>query len=314
MFKKKILQHVGCLLLLGLCCLQPTTAAAQNFQSQRLQLAGYNVGFNALVGGIGAAINKKPEQTRGNAFLLGLGKGALGGLLIHGAKTAVYPIYRYQQLGWAWPARLGNSLGSSMVQNAAANRGLLDRLHLNLWLLRADYSLKEKQFLLRLAPGEVAGALYLSQYGSLSLSKSLQTGLVFFEIDADAQPNTTTYGRSLATTIAVGIPYYFEKHFYYEVVAHEVMHNLQYESAVWLNPYFHKLDNRLKGSGFYKTMARFVYLDANLLAQSPLRLIRGKGDCHFSRFTELEAHHYATRSHIDCEEDGSGISLWGFAR
>ncbi len=298
------------LLLAGLFLVKINPVAAQDFQSQRLQFTGYNIGFNALVGGVGAAINKKPDQTLGNAFLKGMGKGALGGLLIHTAKASVYQIYKREQYGWAWPARLTNALGSSIVQNAAANRGMLDRLHLNLWMVRADYNFKEQQFLLRLVPSEVVGAFYFSRFGNLSLSKSLKTGLVYYDIPFDVNSNSSTYGHSMATAIAVGTPYYFDEFFYYEVVAHEVLHNLQYESAVWLNPYFDKIDSALKQrSGFYKTVARFIYLDANLLATSPLRQIKAGGDCHFSRFTEREAQHYAIRSHIDCEDDYSGIGF-----
>ena len=262
---------------------------AQSYQSQRLEFAAYNVGFNALAAGVGAAINKKPDQTPGNAFLKGLGKGALGSLLIHQAKASVYQIIKQEQYVWAWPAKITNTLGSSIVQHAAANRGMFDRLHLNLWFVRADYSLKDKQFLLRLVPSQVYGALYIKRYGDLNFSKSLQTGLHYYDTPLHQLLNGEAYGYATATSIAVGTPAYGD-HYYYNVVAHEVMHTLQYESAVGLNPYLDRIDKPLKDRySFYKTLSCYVYLDLNYLASSPLRTIGYRSSCHLGSFMENEA-------------------------
>lgn len=286
---------------------------AQTYQSQRVGYAAYNVGINALVGGFGSAINKKKGQSFGNAFLKGLGKGAVGGILIHQAKATAYQVYVREQEGWAWPARLTNALGSSIVQNAAANRGMLDRLHLNLWVVRADYDLKDRQLLVRAVPSELVGAVYMSRYGSFNFGKSLQTGLLFYDIPSDKLTHTKSIGHTIATAVAVGTPH-FGEFSYHKVVAHELLHNLQYESAVWLNPYFNRIDTPLKEKfGWYKTLARFVYLDMNYLASSPVRLIGRNSPCHLGVFHEKEAHHYATRAYISCDEEaGSGSFGLGY--
>ncbi|AHM60815.1 secreted protein [Flammeovirgaceae bacterium 311] len=294
---------------LVLLCAAVGGVKAQTYQSQRMGLAAYNVGINALLGGVGAAINKKPEQTLGNAFLKGLGKGAVGGLLIHQAKAVTYQIYAQEKLGWAWPARITNAIGSSIVQNAAANRGMLDRMHLNLWIVRADYDFKDRQFLLRAVPSTLAGAVYMHKYGSLNFSRSLQTGLFFYDIPSQKLINTTQVGHAVASSIAVGTPDFGEFN-YHQVVAHEVMHNLQYEGAVWLNPYFNRIDQPLKERyAWYKTFSRYIYLDFNYLASSPLRLIGTKSPCHLGSFLEKEAQHYAARMYIECQEEYSGIEL-----
>jgi hypothetical protein len=279
---------------------------AQSFESQRLGFTAYNVGINALMGGVGAAINKKEGQTAGNAFLNGLGKGAVGGLLIHQGKASAYLIYKHENLAYAWPARLSTALGSSIVQNAAGNRGMFDQLHLNLWLVRADYRLKEKQFLLRLVPTAAVGALQFRQYGSLSLKKSLQTGYLFYTITDETILNGGIYGRSLSTAIAAGTPPYSD-FMYHEVVAHELVHGLQYESGVWLNAFVNRPDAYLKNKfGWYKTLGRFVYLDANTLVQKPIRHFGVIEDCYLSRMSEKEAHHYATRAYISCDDTYGG--------
>jgi hypothetical protein len=286
-----------------------TACRGQTYESQRLGFVAYNVGINALLGGIGSAINKKPEQSLTNAFIKGLGKGAAGGLLIHQSKALAFQISKQEQIAWAWPARLTNALGSSIVQNAAANRGMLDRFHLNLWVLRADYNLKERQFLLRAVPTALAGAVYMHKYGSLNFARSLQTGLFYYDIPSESLQNTTTVGHAVATSIAVGTPYF--GHFdYNEVVAHEVVHNLQYEGAVWLNPYFNRIDKPLKERyAWYKTLSRFIYIDVNYVASSPLRLIGTQSPCHLGSFLEKEAQHYATRSYIFCEQESGGLKL-----
>lgn len=289
-----------------LLCLH-VQSKAQSFESQRLGFAAYNVGLNALMGGVGAAINKKPGQTAGNAFLKGLGKGAVGGLLVHQAKASAHLIFKHEKLGYAWPARLTNALGSSIVQNAAANRGMFDQLHLNLWLVRADYKLKDKQFLLRLLPTALYGAVRFSRYGPLSVGKSLQTGFLYYQITSEDLLAQGTYGRSFSTSIAAGMPLY-SQYMYHEVVAHEVVHGLQYENAVWLNAFGRRPDRYMKNKfDWYKTAARFVYLDANWLAQKPMRFFGQKEDCYLSRFSEKEAHHYATRSFIGCDDGYSGF-------
>ncbi len=49
----------------------------------------FNIGFGGVVAGVGAVINKTPNQKTGKQFLKGFSQGALGGYLLFESKRMI---------------------------------------------------------------------------------------------------------------------------------------------------------------------------------------------------------------------------------
>ncbi|PKP25858.1 MAG: hypothetical protein CVU03_05865 [Bacteroidetes bacterium HGW-Bacteroidetes-2] len=87
-----------------------------NFQAQnKTEIALYNIGLGSVFGGIGAVINKNPEDKIGEIFLNGFWKGAIGGYLIYESKNLVGKIPEKGHWEYSWAAKMVNSAGTSIV-------------------------------------------------------------------------------------------------------------------------------------------------------------------------------------------------------
>lgn len=280
--------------------ISPPPAKAQ-FAAQRAKFALYNVGFNGLAAGIGAVINKEENQRWQQAFWKGVGQGALGGLLMHGGKALTYQIIKHENLGYAWSAHLVHAAGASITQNAASNRNFWEHWHINLWLLRLEYDLNQKQFLARVFPSAIYGYIMLETDGRLNSGRSLATGLLYF----DYEDYIVYDGSSQATSIIVGMDEsIYGRAEYYTIAAHEVAHSLQYEGFVFINPLLNKPDQQWKEQhDWYRKLSRFVYFDLNgLYFLGVYHLVEGgrNNPCYWQNFYEKEAEHYSHRRFVDC--------------
>src|SRR5690606_15007191 len=101
-------------------------------QKNDLQYGLLNIGIGGVIGGIGAVINKEPDQRFDKTLLKGFTQGALGGYLVFESKRLVREFARDRDYNYIWPSKLINAAGSSIIENAAANRDLWARWHLSL--------------------------------------------------------------------------------------------------------------------------------------------------------------------------------------
>ena len=219
---------------------------------------------------------------------------------MHQGKNLTYQIYAQERYAYAWPAHLVHAAGASIVQNAASNRNFWEHWHINLWLLRLDYDLPDRHFQARVFPSGIGGYLSLRRKGKMNWLRSLKTGFNFIVVE-----NTDYYGRAWATTMVVGL----DESVYpdissYEITTHEVMHLLQQEGFVYINPLFNKVDAKWQeDSDWYKALSRFIYFDFNGLYFLAAYDWIGGGkyrSCYWDNFFEKEAEHYATRTYLSC--------------
>lgn len=85
-------------------------------QQNKTEMALYNIGLGSFVGGIGAVINKNPNEKTGKVFLKGFLQGGLGGYLVYESKNFILKIPDNNKLEYAWGAKLINSMGSSIIK------------------------------------------------------------------------------------------------------------------------------------------------------------------------------------------------------
>ncbi|MDT0645639.1 hypothetical protein RM545_02960 [Zunongwangia sp. F260] len=217
--------------------LQPTPCKAQE---NDFQAGLYNVGIGSILGGLGAVINKKPEDKFGKTFLKGLGQGALGGYLIFEGKRLVREFAETGSFGYVWPSKIVNSAGSSIIENAAANRDFWERWHLNFGFNRFEIDTKNNfKFSYRIMPFSLFAAATAALDSRLDVKYSLRTGTFVFrssEIDRDRN----IYGQARLNTIILLSDYRG-----LAALPHEVVHTYQYEELSGFNSFLNKPMKRL---------------------------------------------------------------------
>lgn len=277
--------------------------SSQSFNRQRVQFTAFNVGFNGLVGGVGSLINKKDTQNGWQAFSKGFYKGAIGGAVSHFGFTLTSQIRTKQNIAYAWPARLVNSFGASIVQNAASNEGMFDHLHFNLYVTRLEYHTRTKQFNARLFTSSIYGIVVTSRNAKLDIIKSLQSGVLYFELNENFR-NSLVEGPATGQVSSVGMredlfssTYNVDQ--YYGIFAHEVAHILQFDRKVAGNAFLFRLDKNIKQSSkLYEKLSKYVYFDLN----GPIFYFAYKqqGSIHNCNLFEQEAEHYSGRRFYGC--------------
>ncbi len=278
-------------ILLILSFILITKLSAQNFKDfnkQRREFALIHIGINGFVGGLGALVNKRKDEKKIKVFLKGFGQGCLGGTFQVIGKDLTYQIKTKEKLSYVWASRITNSIGNSITQNAASNINFWERWHFNLGFLRFDYQITRKEFKVRLFPSSIFGTVISASQGKFNLKKTLQTGIMVYERDGSEG------GSGMVSSIVMPKDLIGEQ--FYELMAHETMHILQYDNMVWINPFFNQLDSKLKEkSQFYQKAKKFIYFDFNGITILGLYMtqIHRPWGC---RFIEREADHYAARN------------------
>jgi len=273
-----------------------TNLNAQDFNKQRREFAFTNIGINGFVGGLGALVNKRKGEKKFKVFLKGFGQGCLGGTFQILGKELTYQISSKEKLSYVWASRITNSIGNSITQNAASNINFWERWHFNMGILRFDYEIKDKNFKVRLFPSSIFGTIVTANQGKLNLKKTLQTGIMIYEREGFSSVfGNQTAGLGLVSSIILPRNLAPRKLFY-ELLAHETMHILQYDNMVLINPFLNKKDYKLKEkSKLYKKASKFIYFDFNGFALLGLYTtqINKPWEC---RYIEREADHYSTRT------------------
>ncbi|QLG43974.1 hypothetical protein [Costertonia aggregata] len=275
-----------------ICSTFHLNAQPDNFKTQRTKMALYNVGVNALFGGVGSLINKKADETNFKTFINGFYKGAIGGTVSHVGLSMSHLIESKQNISYAWPARFVNAIGSSIVQNAAENNRMFERLHFNLYAARLEYFPYQKRFNARLFTSSIYGIAVVGSGSRFDLNTSLKSGVLFFESDGRFE-NALGSGRATGQVSSIGMQSDIQGDLFYKVFAEEVAHIQQYDRKVGGNAFAVKLDaNWKRNSKFYKNTSKYIYFDLNGPLFFIAYAIEEGGKCNFF---EQEAVNYANR-------------------
>lgn len=208
------------------------TKSSPSFGGQRAKLITYNLGIGALISGVGALINHKDEITSKRIFLR-MGQGLVGGFFNHQAKNIAYKINKNQNVSWAWPARICNAIGSSIIESSARDEVMWSRIHFNVSFFRLQWN-KENEYKtgVRFLPNAFIGFMQIKKYGKWNPKMSLQTGLLVYKTDNKIISNKRAFaGLALNNTFAVSYFYGNPN----QIIAHELIHTFQYEDYIGLN-------------------------------------------------------------------------------
>jgi hypothetical protein len=174
-----------------------------NGQVNKTQSAIYNIGTGAVLKGIGAMINKTPDMPLCNTFLKGFYKGAIGGFVIYESKNLSSLITKQDELAYNWFAKTANGLGTSMVENAATNKQLLEQINFNIGFNRIECYTKQRfKVRYKILPISLLLTGYVAWNHKFEIEKSLQTGEFIFS-SSSLTANWGGYAYTLGTAIAI---------------------------------------------------------------------------------------------------------------
>jgi len=214
------------------CILFYNTSIGQNNDRQAVV---YNIATSSVIGGIGALINKKPKEKPLKVFFKGFYQGALGGYMVFESKRMISNLSSTENYGYAWPSKILNSAGNSIVRNAASNRNFWERWHMNIGFNHLEYDIKrDKKFRYRVLPMALVGTIDGFIYGSMDIKRSIKLGQFIFK---SKQNNPDYIGQTFVNSIK------FVPNDIYtipSVLTHEIIHIYQYEGTFGFNSFLDK--------------------------------------------------------------------------
>lgn len=269
----------------------PIICKAQTFETRRNQFFIMNTLTGGIISGVGAVIHKKPNQTKGNAFLIGFGKGLVGGSLCFAGKYYTYEIKNQRSYWIGWPCKLIHATGASIIENAALNKPMLSNWAMDYGPFRIDISKNKTKF--RVLPFATAGILvHLIQKNKFNTKITLQSGTWHFNSKSDPKQKD---GQNIAIINSVSVDK--EKNwkslsFYnnqYNTTAHEIIHTYQQRECLAVNNFY------LKNKG------KLIYWDIPVFTL-PYLVGSIKNERYYSNPYELEAESLSRRNAILWDE------------
>lgn len=261
-------------------------------QRNDTQAGLYNIGLGSLTGGIGAMINKKPTEKLGPVLVKGLWQGAIGGYTLFESKRLIRLVHQNKELGFSWPSKMVNAAGTSIVENAAANRNFWEKWHLNYGFSRFELDLKDRpKFQYKLMPVAFVYTVGVALQTKFELEKTLQTGQFIFSSNTKRWEDT----NSIGVAVPGNIVYKPGMDSFYNVIAHEIVHLYQFNDLSGINTYMDKPHAYLSTkSSFFKKIDKWVAFDYNTLVSTALYELENINAVrYYDNYFEHEAGYYS---------------------
>lgn len=264
-------------------------------QDQELKVFTHNVVFGALTSGVGAVINKKPNENWKKCFVRGCWQGSIGGFLNYSAKKSIHFIDAKSNAAFGIPARLIHSAGNSIIQNAAFNEPFLKNWNIEYGFLRFDFAIHSpKSFRARLLPGTPGSTVMAFSHGKFDLRTTLLTGVVCFKSNALINDIVGThdgvnYGRAFV--------YYGNSPRPLHIISHEIIHEYQVREFLVFNSYFKTTAAKLKDNFLKKVFTNYIYPDIPYFGLFYALEQTEQGHI-FRNYYEFEAERFATNRYV----------------
>ncbi|WP_141402390.1 hypothetical protein [Sediminicola luteus] len=246
-------------------------------------MALYNVGLGAVVGGIGAIINKTKTEKTAHVFVKGFAKGALGGFLVYESKSLIRNIEKHQKLEYSWPAKIVNAAGTSIIEGAALNNRFLSTWHLHIGFNRLELKSSDTWKLrYKVMPVSFVYTSYAAFGNKFEWENTLRAGEIMF---SNASMSDGGFNYANVFVYNSSLPYYKA------IIAHEIIHTYQYYDFNFVNAFIHKPISRLEGnSDFLKRLEPILYYDLQNPVFRVFYNLEGTDNVNFhDNFFEYEA-------------------------
>lgn len=252
----------------------------------------YNIGLGSLTGGIGAMINKKPDEKLGSVLLKGLWQGAVGGYTIFESKRLIRLVHQNKELGFSWPSKIVNAAGTSIVENAAANRNFWEKWHLNYGFNRIELDFSDgPKFQYKVMPVSLVHTIGIAFQSKFELEKTLQTGQFIFSTNTKRWEETNSVGIAFPGNIV----YKPDTPGFYNLISHEIIHLYQLNDFNGINTYLDKPHAYLGSkSSFFKIFDKWVAIEYNSAVQLFLYGLENRNRInYYDNYFEHEAGYYS---------------------
>ena len=193
---------------------------------------------------------------------------------------------------YSWYAKIINSAGTSIIENAASNRNFYDLWHINIGFNRFEIDTRnEFRLNYKLMPVSFILTAYSAINYKFEPKTTLKTGEFVF-----LSCNTDFFGLALGNVIIMKEININE----FETFSHELIHAYQYYDYNIFNSYFIKPLNKLNfKSVTFKNLSKYLYYDFQGAVLRPLYLLENQNrNCFYDNFFENEAGFYSNT--INC--------------
>tara|TARA_R110000744_G_scaffold256465_1_gene371939 strand:+ start:10484 stop:11341 length:858 start_codon:yes stop_codon:yes gene_type:complete len=230
-------------------------------QDSKWEMAIYNIGLGGIVSGIGAVINKDPNDKLTKSFLKGFSKGAIGGYIVYESKNLIGKIERERKLEYGWAAKIVNSTGTSIIEGASLNNDFLSSWHLNIGFNRFELLTKDKwRVKYRIMPISFILTAYAAIGNKFEISNSLRSGELLFSNSKVSLNSIESRGINYGNVIV----YNSSEAEYLATISHEIIHTFQYYDFNFVNTYFKSsFEKWQENSRFFRKSSKFLYYDFN---------------------------------------------------
>lgn len=235
-----------------------------NYNSQAVKTSDtkeffYNISIGAVIGGIGALINKKPEQKFDKVLFKGVYQGALGGYVTFESKRLIRTAVNNNDYKLLWAAKLVNAGGVSIKENASMNRDFWEKWHLNIGFNRIEFDTKDKSKVhYKIMPVALVYTIGVASQTKFEWGKSLKTGEFIFSSNSEQFIATNSSAVAFPANIVLHDPYKND----FATVAHEITHIYQQNDFSQMDTFLAKPINFVNSkSETMSNINRFIYYD-----------------------------------------------------
>lgn len=264
-------------------------------QSNKTEAAVYNIGIGSIFSGIGAIINKKPNEKLGKVLLKGLAQGALGGYIVYESKNLLAKVAEEERLELNWGAKVVNSAGISIIENASSNRNFWEQWNFHFGFNRLEFHTKDNfKIRYKILPAAFLLTAYSAIGNKFELDRTLRSGEFIFSSN-EIVLNEEGLRRA---GIAIGPSIIFDSQFLnnYNIITHEFVHSYQYNDFNFLNTYINKpLQEFEEGSKFFSRINKIFHYDIQAPFGAGLYLLEARKEGYYNNHFEREAEFYTNR-------------------
>lgn len=260
----------------------------------KTEMALYNIGLGSFTGGLGAIINKRPNEKTGKVFLKGFAQGGLGGYFVYESKNFMLKVSENKKLEYAWGAKIINSMGISIIENASSNNDFWEKWHMNIGFNRIELQIKDKVKLkYRVMPVSLILTGIFAYGNKFELQKSLKTGEIIFSVPDNIEYSGATWGKLILIT---------ESNLNnYNTISHEIIHSNQYDDFNFVNTFLSKPISKFSNKSILgKKLNNIFYFDFQAPVLGGLYLFENQNRTYYyDNFFEYEAGFFSNSLNLE---------------
>lgn len=257
-------------------------------QNNKLEYGVYNISLGGIVGGVGALINNTNKEKPLKVFANGFVKGSIGGGFVHLSKLSVGEIAAKNKYEYSWLAKINNSIGTSIIENASLNRKIYDQININIGFNRIElYPTEKFKVKYKIMPISFLLTTYTAFTTVFEMNKSIKSGEFVFSSN---KIKSNFNGYTLGTAIVLNNKLQNEK----RTFSHELIHAYQYYDYNFVNSFLNKPTSKTFSDSSFFNNKKLFYYDLQIpILYSLYRIEYKSGESYYENFYEREAAVYS---------------------